>query len=302
MAFRTSKVSNQLKTNMVMYINNLLLNEGYYDNVSLGETNYSGDDLSELFIHSDSTSFAAGTVWQAPRTNWVYEGDVVVPSGAEAPIDPSGVYIDSVFYAKDDASFGHVFDFENGRVIFTSGTAPTSANTVQVEYTSKDVFVGIADRHTVHALHNDYFQNDAVFDTVFPSGAVTVPAIWIDVEGQTISPLALGGGQIINKLVHFHVISNDDSLDVIDDIADTISYQQYSATKVIDIDAMPELFDFRGAKASTYKEYTAMTADNSLFWNTAYWLRADRVDVFSERTDWNRVRMDALFEVRGVNP
>jgi hypothetical protein len=286
---------------MVMYINNLLLNEGYYDNVSLGETNYKGDDLSELFIFSDDTNFTAGTVWQAPRTNWVYEGDVVVPSGAEAPIDPSGVYIDSVFYPKAHATHGHVFDFENGRVIFTSGTAPTVANTVQVEYTSKDVFIGIADRHTVHALHNDYFQNDDIFDSVFPSGAITTPAIWIDVEGQTISPLALGGGRIVNKLVHFHVISNDDSLDMIDDIADTLSYQQFKATRVVDIDAVPELFDFRGARSITYRDYTVMTADTSLYWNIAYWLKADRTDVYSERTDWNRIRMDVIFEVRGVN-
>ena len=301
MTFRTSKISNQLKTNMVLYLNNLLLNEGYYNNIALGEFDFEGNDLSQLALHTDDSTFSLGTVWQSHKLNWVYEGDVVVPSGALAPVDPSGVYIDDVFFAKDDATFGHVFDFENGRVVFTSGVGPTVSNTVQVEYSYKEVFVGIANKTTVHALHNDFFDDDSVFNSVFPSGVTSTPAIWIDVEGQTISPLALGGGKIVNKLVHFHVISNDDGLDEIDDIADVISFQQYRNTRLVDIDKMPELFDFRGARATGYQDYTVMVADNSLFWKLISWMRADRVDVTSERLDWNRVRMDIMFELRDIS-
>jgi len=298
MTFRTSKISNQLKTNLVFFLNNLLLNNGYFDNIELGELDFEGNDLSEFFIHSDDSSFVTGSVWQSPRINWVSERDTVIPAGAEAPTDPSGVYINDIFVPKDDPNLGHVFDFENGRVIFTSGTLPLSTDLVQAEYSVKDVFVGIASKQTVHVLHNDFFANDAIFDSVFPSGATGVPALWIDVEGHTISPLALGGGKIINKIVHVHAISNDDGLAEIDDIADIISDQQYTTINIINIDEMPELFDFRGARTTTFREYTDMVSDESLFWNKVYWRRVDRVDVTTERSDWNRIRLDILFEKR----
>jgi hypothetical protein len=89
-------------------------------------------------------------------------------------------------------------------------------------------------------------------------------------------------------------------LDEIDDIADLLSFQQFKTTKLVNIDDMPELFDFRGAKTGTYRTYTNMVGDAALYWNQAHWMRADRTDVFSERTDWNRIRMDVLFEVRDI--
>ena len=82
MTFRTSKISNQLKTNLVFFLNNLLLNNGYFDNIELGELDFEGNDLSEFFIHSDDSSFVTGSVWQSPRINWVSERDTVIPAGA----------------------------------------------------------------------------------------------------------------------------------------------------------------------------------------------------------------------------
>jgi len=294
--FRKTLISGQLQYNLVLYLDDLLLNNGYYSNVDVGETIYSGGDLSRLSPYGDSFEFPTGAAWQAPKSNWVMEGDIGVPSGITAPILPSGVVINSTFYPSNDPTYAHSYNYKKGLVIFNN-TAPLSTDMVQVSYSYKDVFVDFINKKTSFALNNDYFGNDAIPDIVFPSGTVSTPAVLIDMSDHTIAPLQIGGGKKIFKTVHLHLISSDDHAEEISDISDLISYKEFGLVKLLDIDKLPERLTWDGDKASTYQEYTTMLADSTLFLNKAYIVRAEPVYLYTERENWNRIRIDLLLEV-----
>lgn len=274
-----------------------MLEKGFYSNVDVGELNAFSDDLSTL-TKENRLGTSSGMYWRAPNDNWVFEEDLVLGSGITAPILPSGVTINGTFYASSHATYGHVFDFDGGGVVFTSGTVPSG--TVKCAHSYREFAVRIADRTTSLSLMNDYFVNDGIDDVAQPSGISDFPAIYVDAEGGEVKPLAVGGGIIVRKRIGLHIVFPDRLRDAADDIADFLSYMAHHTIKLIDIDLIPESLDWRGAKASTYVSYNSMLNDASYFWNHAYCLRSEPVYLDSERKNWNRIRIDTLWEIRGV--
>ncbi len=297
--YRRTLISNQLKENLALWVSSALLDAGYYGNISKGETDFEGTDLSKLLLDTSDTSFTKGKVWKAPRNNWIHESGVSIPSGAVAPIQVSGVYVNNTFYLPNHATYGHYIDYPKGRIVFTSTISTTA--TVQVEYSYKEFDVRETDANELYALHNDYAANTGITSPSFPFNEIITPAIIIDVADHELKPLALGGGKIIQKIVHFHVVSNDVSRHKIRDIADFISYRQNEAINLVDVDKAPERLTFRGSKSSTYKTWKQLLADSSLFLNRAYLLAVDQVKIPTSRPNWHRIRLDCLIEVRGLN-
>jgi hypothetical protein len=300
MAYRSTNVSNQLKENLVMKVDHLLLTKGFYNIVSTDETDFLSNQLSQLTYDETDPTFSRLQTWRAPKDNWVYETDITAPVGGTDPVLPSGVWINNTFYLPSDSTYGHVVDFEGGRIIFTSGTFPAATDTVKANYSYKDVTVAFASKDQVHALHNDYFENDGVSDEVFPSGTYSTPAVYVECGGGTPSPKSIGGGITVRKTVHLHCRSNAAYAEILDDIADRLMYMFGNKLNLIDVDQMPEGIDYRGAKTAAFRDYTSMAADSSIRYMGAYNLAAERVDLFSEKRNWHGVRIDMVWEMVGV--
>ena len=77
-------VNNQVQDNLIEYFDYALLDKGNYFNVSLGETDYNGEDFSRL-RPARSEVYPSGHIWEGFRKNWVWQSGLA-PSGKEPPI------------------------------------------------------------------------------------------------------------------------------------------------------------------------------------------------------------------------
>lgn len=299
--FRKRLFTNQLKENLTMFLTSKLLDSGYYRNiVANNAADYNANDLSKLLIDTRDSSYASGVVWAAPRPNWVFEGDVSVPVGASVPIVPSGVFVEGVFKLPNDTTYGHVFDYIGGRVIFTSGAAPEASTSIQASYSYKEFTVKLPDNQTVNNLYEAFMSNTDLPTQTFPMMDVYTPTINIVVTDHKPSPLALGGGIILRKNVQIYLVANDDWKDVISDMADLITYQFDVVANMVDIDLIPERINFRGQKATTYADYKTLAADQTYFYNKFEFLQLEYYFLPSMREGYNRIRVDCLIEMRGA--
>ena len=138
-----------VKSNLDLWLNDLFLKDGFFIDVSTGETDVYGRDISEL-ISIDSPSYADGRVWQSAFKEWVHESGIIPTAATQtAPLVASGVTVDGVFYPKDpgapsfNPAFSHALDYRNGRVIFD--TPITLSSAVQGEFSYKETTVDLAD-------------------------------------------------------------------------------------------------------------------------------------------------------------
>src|SRR5690606_872652 len=139
---------------------------------------------------------------------------------------PSGVWVNGTFYEKNDAIYGHIYNYPQGQVVFTSGAILDRGDTIQLSYSAKDVAVEAAGRKKIFALHNDYFDNDGMENYAFPSGTEHPLAVYVEMGDHNMEPLALGGGVIAHKTAHIHIVSNDQYEAELDNISDAISYKE----------------------------------------------------------------------------
>ncbi len=137
--FRTG-LNNEIQDSLVEYFDFGLLEKGNYFNVTLGETDYYGNDYSKLTL-SDNPNFSKGEAWEGFRKNWVWQSGVThTPSPLVSTNDQipgvSGVYVDGTFYPSDTTgAYAHQIDHFNGRVVFDTPIDKDSL--VQAEFSYK---------------------------------------------------------------------------------------------------------------------------------------------------------------------
>lgn len=299
-SYRKIQYTNQIKENLALFLNSELLDRGYWQNIASGQKDHNQNDLSRCIIDTTDSSYPSGYVWKAPRANWIYETDISLPSGVSQPTTPSGVWIDGVWKAKTDSTYGHVFDYKNGRIIFTSGTKVPASKRVQVKYAHKEFSLFTVNQYQAHKLHNDYFVNDGIEDDEFPFNKITVPAIHIEMDSTSMSPLAVGGGKILSKGFIIHIITNDDRLVEAEDIADTLSLMEDETITLIDINKLPERVNWRGDKASTYVPYKTLRANSTYFWSKMYLPQMNTQEMPTEKVNYHRIRVLGLGEIRDI--
>ena len=215
-----------LRTNLQLWLNDILLREGLYKNVATGETNYNGFDISAM-IPVEDESYVQGQVWQSAFKNWVYESGIPSPSsGVAPPLVASGVTVNGTFYpeATTSGAFAHDIDFPNGRVVFQSPIPVGSV--VQGEFSFKEVTVDFADsfdNERVDLLTETAFKDNPQQTGVqiYPDKrSRTLPAIWIDILRRDNSGHEIGSKSLISDFTGiFHVWGRDSYLrDVVEDI------------------------------------------------------------------------------------
>jgi len=276
-----------LKLNLKMYLDQMFVRDGCYQNITKGLTAYDGTDISQLACVANSSDLAelgfttttgAGKVWQSPFRNWVYESGLVHSydrgeTQKAAPILCSGVYINNVFKPSEstmpwgaaegwDPTCYPTVDWMNGRVIMSSGL--DSGDTVQASYSYGEVSVQIANRRNAnldeYVGNTRYGTNTDFYGAIsYPSGRFQpTPVVFIQISAQNFEQYELGNRSFVDmNQVDFHCYSRSST--VLDNILDTIRLQNRRALKMIDFNVAPiPLSGFLGQRSPDYVLYSIL--------------------------------------------
>lgn len=227
--------STNLLINLKLLLDMTFLKDGFFRNVSLGDT-VRGTDVSQLVRDTSSDSYFEGLsgvqTWQSPYKNWVYESGITMNdapfiSGMTPPIVASGVYINGTFFASSVSGVPFYIDFENGRVIFSNSIPENSV--VKAEYSyrmfrvdaSNSYALSDVEYHAQTELKDNPFSNG---NELYPSGGYnvgTMPAVFLELGEDDRQAYELGNrSAIVSRPVYCHVytyspIERDSAMDLI---------------------------------------------------------------------------------------
>lgn len=253
---------NRLYSNMKLFLDDLFIARGFYDNIASGELDYEGRNLSQLFPVQNDPLYPVDSgstvhVWQGYRKNWVSESGVeFFASGLTAPTLASGIYIGGTFHPRATISGGGngiAIDFRNGRVLAESGI--TASATVEVAHSYKEIWIDTVARDLVADQVTVIDNTKRVAIDNVPSGnIIRLPAIQMDLANQLETRgLELGGGIIMRPVMFLHVVAENRHDK--DEIVDVLQLSQFKTMTMVDLDAVPAQFGFYGDYGSGYKSY-----------------------------------------------
>jgi hypothetical protein len=274
---------NRVYSNLKLYLDQLLVERGWYDNVASGETDWHGNNLSQLFAIQDDPRYPidSGTsvhIWQGYKKNWVIEsGMEPFTSGLTNPTIPRAIIIGGVSWpvrAFGGAS-GVAIDFRNGRVIVESGI--TFGTTVEVVHSEKYVWVDTISRDLISNQVTYIDNTKRVAVSEIPSGQISqVPMILMEMTASKAPQgMELGGGLILKPTMHLHIIANNrwDK----DELIDFLEQRKDETIQMISLDDVPAQFTYEGDFAAgwltrqnliiSYKDKNLYITDVSLLRN-----------------------------------
>jgi len=251
--------SSNLRYNIKAYLELLFLNNAMFGHALIGEYDYAGREPSVLRKN--------GRYFESVANSWVYEEDVVTPSGYMSPVMVSGVWINGAFHASNSAPYYPIPDHERGRFIF-NGQIPTASDNVEANFTFRDVTTDFTDSDTYNIIESQYLHNpDYWSQDVFPSGVERLlPVVIVDLQTKVHDPWQIGGGKILGDRVNFWVMAARDWER--DAIMDLIFDEARAVISAVNFETAPEILTFYGEKASTYQSFTSLSS--SYPWTRVY--------------------------------
>lgn len=197
--------------NIIGMLKHGLLEIGAFQNISLGQTNYLGQDQSRLSPVS-TTGVIPYTIYRGAKHDWAWEQgiDFKYASGSQ-PIQVTGVSVNSTGYATGSLVMGSGFyvDYSRGQVVF--GAQLGSGTTVQVAHTLRGVNVYPANGAEYRELEGNWrnlLNGEAIDDISYKA---YMPAVFVEVsQWETIRGLQLGDrGKLTQATIDFIVYSNN---------------------------------------------------------------------------------------------
>ncbi len=243
----------QIMDNLKFSLDLDFLDAGFFFNVLKDQLDFSGNEESLLTRITNDPTFSQGRIYQSVHKNWIYEEDIVVPSGFEIPIIASGVYVNDIFKLRTDPTFGHSIDYPNGRIIFDSASAVSTTDVVKTDFGVKTIWItestksAVAMINEMAALNTDIQNLQAV-----PSG-LALPAILIERVRSTSEPLQLGGGKISGREISFHIVTRD--AHILKPVSFILTELEDKTLKLVNWATAPFPLDEFGDKTASYIEY-----------------------------------------------
>lgn len=270
------------KVNLEIWLNHIFIQDGFYNNISVGETDFYGNDLSLMSNSTDDPTFSIpGQTWQSSFKEWVHESGVSsTEAGYPAPIIASGVWVDGTFYPRYshmigyDPAFAHTIDYRNGRVIFN--TPISTSSVVQASFSYKDISVDFADEF--EGENRPLLVETSLKDNPWQTGVErypsynsrTLPLVLIDMRSTESEGYELGNGtEILNMRGFLHIWARDNFMK--DMIEDAILERQRSVILGVNFNTTPFPLDSVGDKNlsfTSFSEYSNVWSPN--FWRRIY--------------------------------
>lgn len=210
-------VMNELENNMKTYLDWGFLNIGGFVNVQIPASSSFGGNFHQLRQSADPT-YASGTVWETIRKDWVWETGVNYQG--TSPIAISGVWINNQFYAPGDASWGHYYDYRNGRVVFNNPVPLTSGVSMNYSYRYVQTYVANDAQWFYEGQYDSFKPASTQWATsplnsgdysVPPQHRVQYPAIIIEAIPRAYNkPYELGNSALwVEQDVKFNIIAEN---------------------------------------------------------------------------------------------
>lgn len=256
---RKRNFRNRLYANLKTFLDEKLVQRGWYDNIASGETDWHGNNLSQLFPVQTDPMYPVDSgsnvhVWQGYRKNWVgvESGTTLFSSGLTSPtIARSGMWNSAQHGSTTfDGTNGIAFDFRNGRMIVESGIPFTT--TVEVPHSTKEVWIDTLSRDLITNQITVLDNTKRIVINNSPSGEIhQLPAIFIEIA-ETPEPtgMQLGGGIVINYNVLCHIASNNRHDK--DELIDFVTQRTSETITMIDFDQVPSQTTQRGDFTSNF--------------------------------------------------
>lgn len=267
-----------IRQSLFNYFDHTLLENGAYSNITGGQKNARGYDLSLLYpVEDASLGLPSGYIWQSAFHNWVYESGVL---NQPPPIVASGVYINGSFAPK---SSGMSIDYINGRIILNQ---PISVNSVvqasfgYKEYSFVAPFNSIPDTLTTH-----YQNNSKIYNQPFAASPdeVFLPAMFIEIEEATEKGFQFGGTHETLPLFKINIVS--DKRSQVEGIASVFASKSTESFPIIPISLGPK-FNSLNDVTEPYSFYTWVNLVNpsnyayikSVKYNRFYNVSEDKIE------------------------
>lgn len=220
---------------------------------------------------------SAAKVFEGGPRGWAWESGVSVVGGLPSPYPVSGIYFNNTWTPVGTNASGTGYnsswyvDYLNGRIIFSSGTS--ASHTVKCSYSSRDIAIYSADSGEFKTIMAEFMRRYNDISTQQPSGLasffkgnrVGLPCIMIEVADANAEGYQLGGGEIQNFSVFFHVFS--DTPYYAKRIGDLLRDQFQTTIDLYDINDAPFPLKYNGSLASGAVTYNVLGTRNSpYFW------------------------------------
>jgi hypothetical protein len=271
-------LNEQLEHNIMSFFDWGVLQVGGFGNVvkpTLGAYDGPQDNLRWV----ETPNYNDGQVWEGFRQNWVWESGVPY---AIQPIQASGVTVDGTFYHKSTVGpFAHHINFPLGRIVFDTAI-PTTSN-VEAEFAYKNVNFTTANVPWFRELMFNSMRSDRPDFNIQGSGnwgllghtRIQLPTVIIEaVPRRSFKGYQLGGGQIVDQDVLFHIFAEDSWMR--NNLIDIITTQNdktivlFDRNNVLKNNAYP--LDANGSIKSgalTYPDLVRSTGDGGFYWHKA---------------------------------
>jgi hypothetical protein len=243
--------SNVVREGLIEFFNWAMLEIHGYVDVPVVGLNSANPNLPCNFFPVHQPGVDDGTVWQSPRSNWVWESGL---ESGDVPTPYAGVYVDGAFHAAGSTgAFAHYADYVNGRIVFATPVAATSI--VQAAYSHRWLSIYDQDIPWFKSVVLEQFEGDqraaGGATSLLRDNRVQLPAVVIE-HGRRVRqvPRQLGDlSQWVSVDYLFHVLAETDVdlttvVDIVTSQKDSIIYL-YDANARAAANATP--FDWRGA-------------------------------------------------------
>jgi hypothetical protein len=248
--FGDATITTDIRENLISFFDYGLIEKSGFVNVEIPSTGYYGGLDHQLRI-VDDPRYTYGQVWQAFRSNWVWESGLgALTSTDDGYPGVSGVYVDNTFHPTSGVGdYAHYINHPLGRVIFESPIDDTS--TVTCEYSYKYVNVTRVDglewfkqvQEKSERSDDTNFVNNSGEWSVLADNRLQLPAIGIEVlNARKFKPHALGGGQNVFTDFLFHCVAED--VYTRDHLMDIVSLQNDKVLTAYDLDKIAASGDF----------------------------------------------------------
>jgi hypothetical protein len=281
--FGDAQLTQQLEHNLVEFFKWGLLGVGAFFNVTIPSSGAYGGVYNRLRPVTEDLNYTDGQVWEGFRKDWIWE------SGIEygyQPIQISGVYVNNVFYPSSTAgTYSHYINYPLGQVVFNNAISTNSVVSLEYSYRWIQIYAASTVPFFQELMTNSWRVDNPTFFAqgsglwnVLSQNRVQLPAVYVEaVPNAKLKGYQLGGGQIVDQDVLFHIFSEDKFSK--DQLTDIVKQQQdktiwtFDRNLMMDNNAYP--LDYRGEKTSGAKCYPALVSaveDGGYRWKKAIFI------------------------------
>ena len=202
-----------LEHNMKDFLNYGFLKIGGFIDVNIPASGISGGDFSTL-KPAYHTSCPSGTVWEAPRKDWVYETEV--SHEGRYPISIEGVYVNNTLIPAPtgNSNISYHVNYPDGQIIFKK-PIPLLSN-VKVSYSYKYIQIYTANespwfKELQKYSYDPSIMNKAPGQIIMADHRIQLPCIIIETIARTSQdPYQLGDTtNIINQDILLHIYAEN---------------------------------------------------------------------------------------------